>query len=80
VSPGSSTSRNWRGTIFIERLRKTVKYEEVYLTAYESLTHGGRGPGTFFDRSNARLPRQGLADRTPDEVYFRSLPLMRNAV
>jgi putative transposase len=64
----------WRDNIFIERLWKTVKYEEVYLKAYESITHAKKELGKFFDRYNIRRRHQGLDERTPDEVYWNTLP------
>ena len=69
----------WRDNIFIERLWKTVKYQEVYLKAYESISHGRKELTKFFDRYNARRPHQGLDDRTPDEVYWGTLK-MKDAV
>jgi putative transposase len=70
----------WRDNIFIERLWKTVKYEEVYLKAYESITHARKELNKFFDRYNIRRPHQGLDERTPDEVYWSMLPKMKEAV
>ena len=70
----------WRDNVFMERLWKTVKYTEVYLKAYESITHARKELRKFFERYNARRPHQGLNDRTPDEVYFSTLPEARNAV
>lgn len=70
----------WRDNIFIERLWKTVKYEEVYLKAYESITHAKKELGGFFDRYNMRRRHQGLDERTPDEVYWNTLPRVKDAV
>jgi len=70
----------WRDNIFIERLWKTVKYTEVYLKAYESIAHARKELTKFFERYNARRPHQGLNDRTPDEVYFSTLPRAKDAV
>jgi putative transposase len=70
----------WRDNVFIERLWKTVKYQEVYLKAYESISYAKRELTKFFDRYNTRRPHQGLKDRTPDEVYWSTLPRMKNAV
>ena len=70
----------WRDNIFIERLWKTVKYQEVYLKAYESIGHAKKELKQFFDRYNMRRPHQGLADRTPDEVYWSTLPRAKEAV
>ena len=66
--------------IFIERLWKTVKYEEVYLKAYESISHAKKELTRFFDRYNTRRPHQGLSERTPDEVYWDKLPRIKDAV
>ena len=60
----------WRDNIVIERLWKTVKYEEIYLKAYESISHAKKELMKFFDRYNTRRPHQGLNDRTPDEAYY----------
>ena len=70
----------WRDNVFIERLWKTVKYEEVYLKVYESISHAKKELKKFFDRYNTRRPHQGLGDRTPDEVYLSALPRQREAV
>ena len=71
----------WRDNIFIERLRKTVKYEEVYLKAYESITHAKKEIGKFFDRYNIRRRHNHLdADRPPDEVYWVTPPKAKDAV
>jgi len=70
----------WRDNIFIERLWKTVKYQEVYLKAYESISHARKELTKFFERYNMRRPHQGLNDRTPDEVYWSTLPKVREAV
>ena len=70
----------WRDNIFIERLWKTVKYTEVYLKAYESISHARKELANFFERYNTRRPHQCLGDRTPDEVYWATLPRERDAV
>jgi len=70
----------WMDNVFIERLWKTVKYEEIYLKAYESISHARKELTRFFDRYDTRRPHQGLADRTPDEVYWGSMPKAREAV
>jgi len=67
----------WRDNVFIERLWKTVKYEEVYLKAYESITHAKKELRKFFDRYNIWRQHQGLGERTPDDVYWSMLPNMR---
>jgi putative transposase len=70
----------WRDNIFIERLWKTVKYQEVYLKAYESIGHARKELTKFFDRYNMRRPHQGLHDMTPDEVYWSTLARIKDAV
>jgi putative transposase len=70
----------WMDNVFIERLWKTVKYQEVYLKAYESIGHARKELAKFFDRYNMRRSHQGLADRTPDEVYWNTLPKAQEAV
>jgi len=70
----------WRDNIFIERLWKTVKYEEIYLKAYESISHAKKELIQFFDRYNTRRSHQGLNDRTPDDVYWSTLPNVKDVV
>ena len=59
----------WLDNVFIERLWRSVKHEEVYLKAYANLVEARRELGAYFDFYNRRRRHQGLADRTPDEVY-----------
>ena len=70
----------WMDNIVIERFWKTVKYQEVYLKAYESIAHAKKELMKFFDRYNARRPHQGLNDQTPDEVYWSTLLKERKAI
>ena len=70
----------WRDNIVIERFWKTVKYEEIYLKAYESISHAKKELTKFFDRYNTRRPHQGLNDRIPDDVYWSTLPKVKDAV
>jgi putative transposase len=64
----------WIDNVFIERLWRSVKYEDVYLKAYGSLTEARRGLTAYFEFYNQRRRHQGLDDRTPDEVYWSTLP------
>ena len=70
---------SWKDNRMIERLWKTVKYHEVYLKAYESITHARTQLKNFFERYNTRRPHQGLNDRTPNAVYWSTLSKERNA-
>ena len=60
----------WRDNIFIERFWRTIKYEEVYLRAYESVSGARRHITRYLEFYNGRRPHSSLADRTPDAVYF----------
>jgi putative transposase len=62
----------WMDNVFIERLWKNVKYEEVYLKGYNSIAEARRELGAYFEFYNRTRPHQGLDDRTPDEVYWSS--------
>lgn len=64
----------WVDNVFVERLWRSVKYEEVYLKAYESLSEARQGLGGYFEFYNRRRRHQGLDYRTPDEVYWDTLP------
>ena len=65
----------WRDNIFIERLWRTLKYEEVYLHAYDSVSAATTGIGQYLTLYNTRRPHSSLTDRTPDEAYFFPLSL-----
>ena len=64
----------WRGNVFVERLWRTVKYEEVYLKAYDTISVAKASLAKFFDYYNRRRPHQSLDDETPDAIYFAGLP------
>jgi putative transposase len=63
----------WRDNIFVERLWRTVKYEQVYLHAYESTSEAKSRLAHYFDFYNRRRPHSRLDRLTPDQVYFESL-------
>ena len=62
----------WRDNVFVERLWRTVKYEEVYLRAYDSVSHARASIGWYLDLYNRRRPHSSLDDMTPDQAYFGS--------
>lgn len=64
----------WRDNVFVERLWKSVKYEEVYLRAYDTVTEAKDHLRTYLDFYNRRRPHQSLDGRTPDAMYFANLP------
>jgi putative transposase len=69
----------WRDNVFVERLWRSVKYEEVYLHAYDSVSGAKAGLSRYFTFYNARRPHSSLDGSTPDEFYFASLPATRKA-
>lgn len=66
---------SWRDNVFVERLWKSVKYEEVYLKAYDSVSQAKAGIAAYFRFYNTRRPHSSLDRMTPDQAYFNSLPL-----
>jgi putative transposase len=64
----------WRDNVFVERLWRTIKYEEVYLKAYDSVAHAKASLGQFIMFYNSRRPHQTFAGKTPDMIYFANLP------
>ena len=69
----------WMDNVFIERLWRSVKYGEVYLKAYASVSEARRELAAYFDFYNQRRRHQGLEDRTPDEVYWSTLQTEQTA-
>ena len=65
----------WRDNVFVERLWRSVKYEEVYLRAYESVGEARDSIGRYLDFYNGRRPHSSLDGMTPDKAYFTQLPL-----
>ena len=72
---GIKISMDGRGrcfdNIFIERLWRSLKYEEVYLHDYELVPEARAGIGNWFQFYNRQRPHQGLGNRTPAELYLR---------
>lgn len=62
----------WIDNVFIERLWRSVKYDDIYLHAYATMRELKAGLARYFDFYNTLRPHQSLEDRTPDEVYFGS--------
>jgi len=69
----------WVDNVFVERLWKSVKYEEVYLHAYDSVSQAQQGLQSYFRFYNERRPHSSLDGKTPDSVYFNSLPHQKAA-
>jgi len=64
----------WMDNVFVERLWRSVKYEEVYLRAYESVTEARTRIGDYFRFYNSERKHQSLG-KTPDQAYFRETTL-----
>jgi len=64
----------WRDNVFVERIWKSVKYEEVYLRAYASVADARASLGQYLDFYNRHRPHSSLDAKTPDEAYFNHLP------
>lgn len=69
----------WMDNVFIERLWRSVKYEEVYLKAYDSGREARTGLADYFTFYNTRRHHQSLDRATPDQVYFNEQPLSQAA-
>ena len=70
---------SWRDNVFVERLWRSVKYEEVYLHAYDSVGQARASLGRYLNFYNCKRPHSSLAARTPDRAYFGHLPLLAAA-
>ncbi|MCB1793547.1 MAG: IS3 family transposase, partial [Candidatus Competibacteraceae bacterium] len=69
----------WRDNVFVERLWRTVKYEEVYLKADDAVSHAKASLARYFEFYNQHRPHSSLADTTPDQFYFNALSLPKAA-
>jgi putative transposase len=65
----------WRDNVFVERLWRSVKYEEVYLKAYASVAEARASLNAYFVFYNTKRPHQALDGNTPDKAYFTPLQL-----
>jgi putative transposase len=65
----------WIDNVFIERLWRSVRYEEVYLHGYANGTEARARPKEYFAFYNAKRTHQSHEYTTPDEVYFGIEPL-----
>ena len=64
----------WKDNVFVERLWRTVKYEEVYLHGYDTVSEVKQALQRYFAFYNLRRPHSALDGQTPDAVYFNQLP------
>ena len=63
----------WRDNVFVERLWRSIKYEEVYLRAYDTVSEARTSIGKYLAFYNGRRPHSSLDRMTPDEAYFNAL-------
>ena len=69
----------WRDNVFIERFWKTLKYQEVYLRAYDTVSEARASIARYIAFYNTRRPHRAHKGRTPDAAYFAGLPMKRAA-
>ena len=70
----------WRDNVFVERIWKSLKYEEVYLYAYENIREARQSIMQYVDWYNRLRPHSQLDKKTPDEFYNMSLPVLDLAI
>lgn len=63
----------WRDNVFVERLRRTIKYEEIYLRAYTSVSEARASIGCYLGFYNGRRSHSSLDGKTPNQAYFNPL-------
>jgi len=69
----------WRDNVFVERLWRSIKYEEVYLHAYDNVSEAKKGLERYLTFYNHRRPHSRLDRSTPDEIYFGCRRLLSDA-
>jgi putative transposase len=69
----------WRDNVFVERLWRSIKYEEVYLRAYDSVSEARSSIGRYLAFYNGQRPHSSLDRKTPDQAYFDPLPQLAAA-
>jgi putative transposase len=65
---------SWRDNVFVKRLWRSIKYEEVYLRAYEIVAEVRTLIARYLEFFNSKRPHSSLSARTPDHAYFTPLP------
>ena len=69
----------WRDNVFVERLWRTINYEEVYLHAYRDVPEARAGIGQYLGFYNTKRPHSSLDGQTPDQAYFNALTPIKAA-
>ena len=68
----------WRDNVFVERLWRSIKYEEVYLHAYETVGAAHQGLERYLTFYNQTRPHQALDGQTPDQMYYDHLTIRQS--
>jgi putative transposase len=71
---GNLANNSWRDNVFVERIWKSIKYEDVYLHAYASVQEARTSIARYLKFHNSIRPHSSLKALTPDQVYFSHLP------
>ena len=69
----------WRDNVFVERVWRTIKYERVYLRAYDSVSVARKDIAQYIDWYNTQRGHSSLDDKTPEQFYLSELPTMKKA-
>ena len=69
----------WRDNVFVDRLWKSIKYEEVYVHAYDTVSAAHQGLERYLTFYNQTRPHQALDGHTPDQAYYANLTTRRTA-
>ncbi len=70
---------HWPGNVYVERLWRSLKQEEVYRHAHETVAEAEKGIADYLRYFNEERPHQELDNRTPDDVFFERKPLAKAA-
>jgi len=69
----------WRDNVFVERLWRTVKYERVYLKAYDTVSVARTDIAEYLNWLNLERAHSSVGDPTPDQAYWQMLPAIARA-
>jgi putative transposase len=69
----------WRDNVFVERVWRTIKYERVYLRAYDSVSQARQDIAQYIDWYNSERGHSSIDDKTPEQFYLSGLPTMKQA-
>lgn len=70
---------SWRHNVFVERVWRSIKYEDVYLNAYGSVGHAPDSIVEYIEPYHRKRPHSIPADQSPEKAYFATLPAIKSA-